>query len=189
MKKKKIIKATVIVLIIALLATIICVSKPGRVARNITITVSSQLVKTDVESSNSEYYDAYLYYGLKDEYEYYSCIVKIENNSKDTINNVEFKEMTAENFRIDYFNHSPHNFSVPPNKTGYVTCIISVKKGLPQDELNKIVYNLPKTITIEFNMGEPSNENNERKYFLIFKEYDIVDEDFSGYDVQTHSYI
>ena len=131
MNKKKIINCVKIVVVIGVILCIVLglfLNFVGyNIGKNIQFSVSDKIVKTDLENQNV-YARAYEQYELKDEYEYYTCIIKIENNSKKNIANVEFREIKKKNFRIDYENQMFAPLFVESNSVGYVPCIISVKK-------------------------------------------------------------
>lgn len=149
---------------------------------NIKITVSDKINKTDLENERV-YSRAYSQYNLKDEYEYYSCIVKIENNSMSNVANVYFSDIKNKNFRIDYKSEMFSPFFIESNSVGYVTCIISVKKGISNEELREIPYQLPQTIYLNF-----ADDVNDISYkFYINKEYTVCSDDFSNNDIQIHT--
>lgn len=183
-KNKKIIISVIVILVAFIAGFLIYTSKPADAIRNINITVSSQLQKTDVESYHSVYTREYENYELKDEYEYYSCIAKIENNSDSEIYNAEFKSVTKDNFRIDFHVDYFDQFSIRPGATEYVTMIISVKKGISQDELNAIVNDLPKTIKLSF-----AHDDSLDYDFTVRKKYKVVNDDYSKEEIQERSFI
>lgn len=187
MKKKIIVTGVIVVLVIAIVTAIIFTRAPYKASRNIDVSVSSHLVKTDVDDAYGEqsgYYSSYKNYALNDKYEYYSCIVKIVNNSGYDIINASFPNMDKDYYRIDYDNDVYDPFNIPSKSVGYIACIISVKKDISEDEFNKIVDNLPSTITLY------SGDRNDVEYdFSIDKEYSVTDYDYSNEDIQYHYYV
>ena len=150
-------------------------------SKNIQVSISDKIVKTDLANDNV-YSRAYNQYNLKNEYDYYTCIVKIENNSKSNVADVSFDKTESENFLIDYENDMFSPFFVQSNSVGYVTCIISVKKGISNEDLEKIPYQLPPKINLRF-----AEDVNDMNYvFSVSKEYTVCSDDFSKNDVQTH---
>lgn len=150
--------------------------------KNIQISISDRIVKTDLKNERV-YSGSYNQYNLKEQYEYYSCVVKIENSSMSNVANVSFDKTESKNFMIDYENEMFSPFFVKRNSVGYVTCIISVKKGISDEEIRKIPYQLPKKINLYF-----ANDVNDMSYqFSISKEYTVCSDDFSKNDVQIHT--
>lgn len=152
------------------------------IGKNIQITVSDKLVKTDLKNQNV-YARAYEQYELKDEYEYYTCIIKIENNSAKNIANVEFRNVSKKNFRIDYENPMFAPLFVDSKSVAYVPCIISVKKGISEQELKRIPYQLPSKIKISF-----ANDVNDLNYSSKkFMNYSVCSDDYSKQKLILHT--
>lgn len=186
MNKKKIVNCVKIVVVIGVILCIVLglfLNFVGyNIGKNIQFSVSDKIVKTDLENQNV-YARAYEQYELKDEYEYYTCIIKIENNSKKNIANVEFREIKKKNFRIDYENQMFAPLFVESNSVGYVPCIISVKKGISDEELKKIPYQLPSKIKISF-----ANDVNDLNYSSKkYMNYSVVTDDYSKHKLILHT--
>ena len=145
------------------------------------VTISNKLKKTNLKKDNV-YATAYKNYKLNDKYEYYSCLIKVDNRSDANIVNVYFDKTKDDNFLIDYDCGMFDPFYIEKKTVGYVTCIISVKKGISKEELAKIPYQLPKKIHLGF-----TNDSNDVSYtHLMNADYKVTSDDFSNQKVQIH---
>lgn len=188
MKNKKIAKIVFGVLVVVICAFIITLLCNDRIDtyRNVEVSISNKIVKIDNEKFGNVYSNVYKntyeYYEKNDLYEYYMCLVKIENNSNSTVANVKFESRKGNNYILDYENNIFAPFNISSNSVGYVPCVISVKKEITEEELKKIPDNLPLLIKLSF--VESSNAIDYD--FSILKTYDVCNEDYSKNDIQFH---
>lgn len=188
MKNKKIAKIAFGVLVVVICTFIITLLCNDRIdaCRNIEVSISNKIVKIDNEKFGNVYSNVYKntyeHYEKNDRYEYYMCLVKIENNSNSTVANVKFESRKGNNYVLDYENNMFAPFDISSNSVGYVPCIISVKKEITEEELKKIPDNLPLLIKLSF--AESSNAIDYD--FSILKTYDVCNEDYSKNDIQFH---
>lgn len=191
MKKKKIvfIGVGICVLALVIVLSVLLINSSNKQQKSeadkqdtiAVVTISNKLKKTNLKKDNV-YATAYKNYKLNDKYEYYSCLIKVDNRSDANIVNVYFDEIKDDNFLIDYDCGMFDPFYIEKKTVGYVTCIISVKKGISKEELAEIPYQLPKKIHLGF-----TNDSNDVSYtHLMNAEYKVTSDDFSNQKVQIH---
>lgn len=72
---------------------------------------------------------------------------------------------------------------VDSKSVAYVPCIISVKKGISEQELNRIPYQLPSKIKISF-----ANDVNDLNYSSKkFMNYSVCSDDYSKQKLILHT--
>lgn len=157
------------------------------------ITASSQLYPADIQKNKpGNYYGYYNSYDKNDEYDLYIIPIKVVNNSDFILTNLKLKNEEQDQFIIDfygnnYFLECECPFTVYPKSIGYVTGLISVKKGTSQSEIEKIVNEIDNNVVLE--MGFEANTEDGPvivKKYTLNKEFDITNNSFDKNQIVTH---
>lgn len=163
------------------------------IKNDISITMSSNIIPTDINDNTLVYHSDYIDYKNNDDYVFYTCIFEIENNSDYLICDAWFDYCKGDNYIIDYKPDVPKPFFVYTGTACAIPIIISVKKDIQDDNISSIVDNLPKKINLRLsNIDEDDNVINfddiiESKSITVKKDYVITQEDFSEDSIQEHS--
>lgn len=186
MKKRKAVNYIGLIILIAVIAGIavgLILNRTGyNIGDNIQISISDNIVKTDLENQEA-YKSAYNKYELKDDYEYYTCIMKVDNKSNKNIAEIKFRNVDKDNFRIDYDCEMFPPLWIEGNSVAYVPCIISVKKGISDEELKKIPYQLPSKIKVYF----VKNSDDLNYSLMKYMNYTVSTDDYSGNKLTLHT--
>lgn len=157
------------------------------------ITASSQLYPADIQKNKpGNYYGYYNSYDKNDEYDLYIIPIKVVNNSDFILTNLKLNNEEQDQFIIDfygnnYFLERECPFTVYPKSIGYVTGLISVKKGTSQSEIEKIVNEIDNNVVLE--MGFEANTEDGPvivKKYTLNKEFDITNNSFDKNQIVTH---
>lgn len=157
------------------------------------ITASSQLYPADIQKNKpGNYYGYYNSYDKNDEYDLYIIPIKVVNNSDFILTNLKLNNEKQDQFIIDfygnnYFLERECPFTVYPKSIGYVTGLISVKKGTSQSEIEKIVNEIDNNVILE--MGFEANTEDGPvivKKYTLNKEFDITNNSFDKNQIVTH---
>ncbi len=153
-----------------------------KTSENITITMSSTIKPADINDRSLEYHADYIYYDNNNEYDFYNCFFRVENKSKYDVLDLKLSTSSSKNHIVDYWSDTYCPYAVKSNDVGYISGIISVKKNISESEIRDIVNDLNKSVTISVGNITFDKLTEIEKSFK--KSFDIVDEDYSNYDIQ-----
>ena len=136
-----------------------------KTSENITITMSSTIKPADINDRSLEYHAD-----------------RVENKSKYDVLDLKLSTSSSKNHIVDYWSDTYCPYAVKSNDVGYISGIISVKKNISESEIRDIVNDLNKSVTISVGNITFDKLTEIEKSFK--KSFDIVDEDYSNYDIQ-----
>ncbi|MBR2134400.1 MAG: hypothetical protein IJ851_06800 [Eubacterium sp.] len=154
--------------------------KNDKELNNIKITMSNKIEKADMDKYSDELQSLCNTYPYKDYYDFYYCIVKVENNSKFYIYDVSFHEGTnGDKWILDYESDGSDNCYIKPNSTEYVALPVSVDKTISEEELKSIPEELPKSVDISADKESDSNKLMDYYFYRQPVQCELTDEDYS----------
>ena len=142
--------------------------------------MSNKIEKADMDKYSDELQALYNTYPYKDYYDFYYCIVKVENNSKFYIYDVSFHEGTnGDKWILDYESDGSNNCYIKPNSIEYVSLPVSVDKTISEEELKSIPEELPKSVDISADKESDSGKLMDYYFYRQPVQCELTDEDYS----------
>ena len=150
--KKKIFILAFICIVLVLCAVIVPITKSSNeIKSNISISMSKVIVPTDIDNPVFAHYSDY-HGRYKDEYDFYTLIFYVDNQSDYYINNLTFYNTSGidDRFIVDYQPDVPFGHVVSPESEAYIPVIVPVKKDIPKEELERLADELPDKVSISY---------------------------------------
>ena len=177
-------KKNILIIIFLCILSVICAvsiqfaKNYNGIKNDINISMSRVIVPTDVETADFAHTEDYQT-KYSEEYDFYTCIFYVENNSDYYINMLSFYGTeTYDDFIIDYRPNVPFDNTVPPNSSMYLPIIVPVKKGIDKEKLQNLADTLPDKANVLYSGQSDYLDTSELSGFVT--DINKVDEDYSS---------